>query len=157
MGRCFECIKDVLKGVEVLEMSGCLFNGDVYENYLKYCPKLKSLSVSISSRTRDKNIIIGNGNDWLFRRYLTLRNLELIEFSGLKMNELKVFFDKNPNMRTFSADSKSLWVNRHSLLNSSIRLDTLAIDIYQSTIYNRLKQSTNFIDWLHLWAANRTV
>lgn len=142
----FEYIKDILRGVEALEMNECLFSGDFYEKYLRYCPHLKSLSVSQSSRIHDKSIIIGDGNEWLLREYPSLQHLELIDFFGLKNDELKVFFDRNPTVRTFSTDSKGLWENRYSILNSTLKLDTLAIDIYQSMIYDCDNRPVSMID-----------
>lgn len=142
----FEYMKEILNGVEMLEMNDCHFIGDFYENYLKYCPNVKSLNISRSGHIRDKSIIIGNGNEWMLRTYSTLEHLEFIEIYGLKANELKIFFDRNPNLRTFSTDSRGLWENRYSILESNIKLNTLAIDIYQSKLYDSNCQPLSMVD-----------
>lgn len=145
----FECIKQVLNGIDVLEMNECLIKGEFYENYFKYCPNVRELSVSRSDRIKDKEIIIGSGNDWLFQKYPKLENFELIDCCDLKNNELQIFLEQNPNVRTFSTDSRSFWENRHSLLRSNIKLDRLAIDICQSKIIDSNNQSISLGDSLY--------
>lgn len=142
----FEYIKEILAGVEVLEMNECLIDGEFYENYLKYCSNLKSLSVSRSNRIRDRTIVIGCDNNWLLRSYPTLVNFELIDWYGLKNNEITTFFQQNQNVRTLSTDVRSLWENRHSHLASSTKLDKLAVDICQSKIIDSNNQPISLLD-----------
>lgn len=142
----FKYIEGILKGVEVLEMNECLIGGEFYEDHLKYCPNLKSLNITRSGRIRDNSIIIGNGNEWLLRKYPSIKHFELVEFYGLKRNELKVFFDQNRNIRTFCTDSKGLWENKDSILGSDIKLDTLAVDMYQSKLFDSNDQPISMVD-----------
>lgn len=145
----FECIKNVLKGIEILEMNECIIKGEFYENYFKYCPNVRSLSVSRSDRIKDKRIIIGSGNEWLFKKYPNLEKFELIDCCELKQNELVTFLEQNPNIKNFSTDSKTLWECRHSLLGSSVKLDRLAIDICQSKIIDSNNQSISLGDSMY--------
>lgn len=145
----FECIKGILTGVESLEMNECIVNGDFYEDCLKYCPNLRTISVTRSDRIRNKSIIIGTGNEWLLRKYPKLEQFELNDSYRLKTNELKIFFEENPNVRTFSTDSRTLWANRYTFIDTDIKLDILAIDIYQMNTIDRNKQSISMIDSIH--------
>lgn len=106
----FECIEEILKGVEVLEMNECFIVGEFFDNYLRYCPKVRTLSVSRFTFMQDKSVIMGSGNDWLLRIYPTLENFELID-SEMNTNELNEFFQPNSNIQTFSTDAKTLWLN----------------------------------------------
>lgn len=129
-----ECIKGILKGVEIVEMEHCTFKSDFYENFLRFCPKLRRLSVSRSSYDRDHGIVIGSTNDWLLRTYPTLEHLELTDLYEFTNKELIAFFRRNPNVRIFSTDAKSLLVNRDSFLESDIKLDRLAIEFHPQSI-----------------------
>lgn len=127
----FDCIKGVLKGIEILELEMCRFNNnEFYEQFLKYCPKLKRLSVSRSSYDRDRATVIGCNNDWLLRHYPAMEHLELTDLYEFQKNELKTFFEQNPNVRSFSTDAKSLLVNQRSLLNCDVKLDKLTVDFH---------------------------
>lgn len=142
----FQCIQNVLKGVEFLDMNECVIKGEFYENYLKYCPNLKTISVTRSDRVRDKSIIIGIDNSWLLRNYPTLKHFELTDAYGLKSNELLTFFQQNPNICTFSTDSRTLWENRQSIIEANLKLDTLAMDIYQTKIFDSNNQPISMVD-----------
>lgn len=142
----FEHIKKILQGVEVLEMNECIVKGEFHRDYLNYCPNLKSLNITRSGRIRDKSISIGTGNEWLLRKYPKLEHFELIEFYKLKMNELQIFFEQNPNVRTFSTDSRGLWENRHSILGTNIKLDTLVIDMHESKLFDSNDQPISMVD-----------
>lgn len=126
-----ENIKDVLKRIEVVELVECPQRDEFYENFLQFCPKLKSLSITRSDRIRNKGVIIGSRNDWPFRKYPSLENFELSDWYEIDKNELTTFFQQNPQCRSFSTDSRSLWDNRQSFLESEIQLDTLAIVFMQ--------------------------
>lgn len=142
----FEYIQEILNGVEVLEMNECLIDGEFYENYLKYCPNLKSLSVSRSNRIRARSIVIGSDNNWLLRCYPTLVNFELIDWYGLENDEITTFFKQNRNVRTFSTDVRSLWESRDLLLASNAQLEKLAVDICQSKIIDSNNQPISLLD-----------
>lgn len=145
----FECIQNILKRIEFLDMNECVIKGDFYENYLKYCPNVKTISVTRSDRIRDKAIIIGTGNNWLLQEYPKLEHFELTDLYELKMNELTTFFQRNPKIRTLSMDSRTLWENRHSIIEANLKLDTLAMDIYQSKIFNTNNQPISMVDSIY--------
>lgn len=130
--RGFDYIRSMLEGIEVLEMDECTINYEFYANYLKYCPNLKSLSIARSNQHRDNPNIVGCNNEWMQRNYKNLKHFELTELRELKPNELIEFLKRNPNIRTFTIDARSLWENRHSILGSGIKLEKMALDICQT-------------------------
>ncbi|XP_031633899.1 uncharacterized protein LOC116347457 isoform X2 [Contarinia nasturtii] len=145
----FEYVKEILKNIECLELNECVMNDELYENCLKYCVSLKSLYVTRSVRIRDKSIIIGTDNEWLLRSYPTLEYVELADCYRLENNQLQTFFEKNPNIHTFSTDSRTLWVNRHIFFESNIKLDVLAIDAEQNSIVGENNQLISMVDCIY--------
>lgn len=145
----FEHIKEILKGIEVLELNECIISGDCFTDYLKYCPNLKSLSVSRSTEFRNRATVIGAQNDWLLRNYPTIEHFELTELHELQLPELKGFFEQNPNVRTFSTDAKSLWVNRELLKAANVKLDIFVINICLSKIVDSNKRLISIKDSIY--------
>lgn len=145
----FELLKDLLKTVEVFEFNECFLEGEFYENCLKYCPNVNTLSVTRSDRVRDKSTIIGSGNEWLLRKYSKLQNFELTESYKLKTNELKVFFEQNSNIKTFSTDSRTLWENRLSYMDSNAKLEKLTVDVYQTKTFDLNNHPISMIDCIY--------
>lgn len=123
-----ECLKKVLQKVEVIELNESFMRQEFYESFLRFCPKLKNLSIKRLYKIRDKSVIIGLNNDWLLRKYPTLEHLELIDIYELRNNELKTFFELNPNVRSFSTDSVSFEENLHFFLSTDVKLNKLAIE-----------------------------
>lgn len=125
-----DSIKYVLNQLESLSLVIVRINGDLYEKLLKYCSRLKYLSVETMTIP-----IIGTGNEWLERRYPTLEHFK-IEFVGVLYREppspcaeLLTFFQQNPNVRMFSSNCLLLLTYRDLFLGSNIKLDCLFIDI----------------------------
>lgn len=153
-----QCIKEILKNVEVIEMHECFFKQEFYDFVLKYCLKMKSLSVKRSNKIRNKTMIIGSNNDWLLQKYPMLEHIELTEIYELQKNELKTFFELNPNVGSFSTDSASLEENRHLLLSSRAKLDKLVIEFSSQYVSKELRdllaqlQERRFYKRLHIYS-----
>lgn len=145
----FELLKELLKTVEVFEFNECFIEGEFFENCLKYCQNIKTLSVTRSDRIRDKSIIIGSGNEWLLQKFPKLQNFELTESYKLKTNELKVFFEQNPNIKNFSTDSRTLWENRSSFMDSNAKLEKLTVDVYQTKTFDLNDHPISMIDCIY--------
>lgn len=122
-----QSIKHILNEVEVVELDQCSFDSEFYECFLKFCPKIRNLSISGSNRLFRANTI-GARNDWMHRQYPNLEHLELADFYELKQNELEKFFELNSNVRTFSIDAKTLLIHQDLILASNVKLDKLAVD-----------------------------
>lgn len=145
----FALIKDILKGIEVLEMNECFIKEEFYQHYLRYCPNVKTLSVSRSSYNRERSVIIGTDNSWLMRAYPMLENFELADLNAVQSNELCQFFDLNTNIRTFSTDSRSLWENRVAFLSMNVQLDKFAVNMCQSRIIGENNEPISIKDSVH--------
>lgn len=141
-----DCIRQCLNGVEVLEMDLCTMKMEFYENLLKFCPKLKSLSVSRSSYDRDGGVIIGSDNSWLHRTYPpTLEHVELTNLYELRQNELTNFLQRNRSVRSLSMDANSFMLNQDQMLATAVngvKLEKLAIDFHPHAINAEIEPAT---------------
>lgn len=62
--------------------------------------------------------------------------LEHLEWSqskkfGHKIDEIRTFFERNPNVRSFATNHNNLWASRDLILESGVKLDDLTIEIYE--------------------------
>lgn len=105
-------------------MDESMINDEFYENILKHCLNVKTLSFVRSTRLKDRQTVIGTRNEWLLRQYSTIENFELADLNRLQLNELKTFFVQNPHIRTFSTN-----MDREFFEASNLKLDTFAISI----------------------------
>lgn len=145
-----EYIKHILTGAKIVQLDQCRVNGEFYQQFLQFCCNLRSLSVSRSSYDIDNGTIIGNGNDWLLHGiYPTLEHLELTDLYELKANEVNVFFARNPNVKSFSIDAKSLLVNQEMFLVSQAKLERLTIDFHHLNMRDPYVLPSFIVDSLH--------
>ncbi|XP_055305042.1 uncharacterized protein LOC129569873 [Sitodiplosis mosellana] len=126
------CLKKVLRTVECVKMDNCIINGDFHEDFLTFCPNLKVLCIynrygRFIRNPNGNQILIGVDNGWLARKYPTLERLEVIHNFAQKIDELKTFFEQNPNIRSLITNSVFLVANWDLFRTANIKLDTLAI------------------------------
>lgn len=154
-------IKYILSELETLKLNYVQINGDLYEVLLKYCTRLKYLSIGTCTLPQ---VIIGTGNDWLLRRYPKLEHFEIAIRSPckepLQCAEVLVFFEQNPNVRIFSTDSAFLLLSNHLWLGSNITFDRLNILIKHNlssicNLTNELYTRQGFYKKLHLYGGSR--
>lgn len=120
-----ECLKKLLAKIEIIQIRQCTTDGDFYDILLKWCGNVKRIYVQ-----DDLGYILDeNGNPWLLQEYPMLEHLQLTPRFSFKINELDAFFQRNPGVQSFSTSSRCLWENRHELLQSTIKLDKLEIQI----------------------------
>lgn len=154
-----ECIKEILMRVKTVDLVECPNREEIYNIFLKYCTSMTSLSIKRSYKLRNKSIIIGSSNEWLHRKYPTLQHFELTELYELPENELRIFFERNPNVQTFTIDSNSLWENRQSIISSEIKLNKLAIEFMNEEFADEIIQLLNelyvvgFYKYLHVYSS----
>lgn len=128
-----KCLEKVLPSVERVIVDDCKLNGDLYKSLLKFCTNLKVLCVVSDSGgcNHNPNIsqnMIGKNNNWLTQKYPKLERLKLIQRNGPpKINELKIFFEENPNVRSFTIDSTFFLENYDLFKTTNIKLEMLAI------------------------------
>lgn len=120
-----ECLRQILSKLEVLQIRQCTIDGDFYDCFLKFCRNLKRIYIQ-----DDLGYILDeNQNPWLLQEYPHLEHLQLIPRYSFKINELNGFFERNPQIESFSTSSRCLWENRHELIKSNVKLDKLEIQI----------------------------
>lgn len=119
--------KDILSNIEMVKLRTFQINGEVYEEFLQFCPNVKHLIIwNLYLKT-----IMGSGNDWLLRHYPKLEHLELEEPDigvpgrGREIIELKTFFQLNPNVRVFTTIPCFLHENRNWIKSSNVQIDQL--------------------------------
>lgn len=132
-----ERIKKLFKRVEIVQIRNCTMEVDFYASFLKFCINLKELYVQEADVGQYRNRYgFGSGqeeqaNSWLKQRYPKLEHFELIPQFANHIVELCQFFDRNPNVRSFSVSSRCLLANRNELLKSNAKLDVLEVKIFQ--------------------------
>lgn len=122
-----DSITHILNQLHWLSLYKVKIDGDFYETVLKHCSRLNKLSIQECNYTSQTNII-GNGNDWLHRRYPTLEGFNIINGpASSSCPELLVFFERNSNIQTLSINSTLLLKNRELILESNLKFDQLLI------------------------------
>lgn len=115
-------IRKVLSKIETLTMNETLIFSFHWEYFLKHCENLRSLSVILNSNCEHL---------WLLHRYPKLCHLELTsDINGFSIDELRSFFDQNPNIERFSTTATYFSCNRIAFKNA--KFDELAIQIEDS-------------------------
>ncbi|XP_055306354.1 uncharacterized protein LOC129570682 [Sitodiplosis mosellana] len=118
-------LQKILSKINVVQLRQCTLIGDFYETLLSHCKQLKRLYVQDDLG----DIIDESGNPWLLRQYPTLELFQLTLRYPFRILELSTFFERNPNVRSFSTSSRCLWENRHELLKCKAELDRLEIEM----------------------------
>lgn len=149
-------IKRILNNVEVVMLSECIIDEDIYEIFLKFCPNLKRLSVVFYE---------GFQNQWLFQKYSALEYLKLAGQVTFRFRDVETFFENNPNCTSFWIDARYLMEKRHSLLDSNLKWSDLTVsmattyadnmrqflvlfeELYSCGAYDRLHLFLNGKDW----------
>lgn len=130
-------IKKLLDRVEIVQIRNCTMEVDFYESFLKFCINLKELLIQEAEVGQHRNRYgYGSGqerpaNTWLTKSYPQLQHFELIPQFTNHIVELCPFFERNPNVQSFSVSSKCLLANRNELLKSNVKLNVLEVKLFQ--------------------------
>lgn len=125
-------IKEILNHVELLEMPNWdARETDFYGNFLKFCPKIKCLT--ITDVDMDGETFMGTGNLWLQQEYPTLERFAIRDdndgyYDGVEIAQLETFLKINPNIQNLCVSLHFLWENRNWLRNTDIKIDQLDIE-----------------------------
>lgn len=99
-------LKPILGQIERLTISSYYhIKGDFYETVLKFCSRLKYLSIEIVDQ---RDTLIGSSNEWMLQKYPNIETLFLkvtYPETTPRYTKLKTLFRENPNIRTFSITS----------------------------------------------------
>lgn len=154
-----DTFKEILIQIEVLEVVDCEISED-FCKFLKNCPKLQKLSL----RNRTSDVIAGTGNQWLLRPHPSLQHLKMVHKKGIHIEELKTFFVRNRNVRSFATQAVCLWDNRNIISIAKPKFDLIEIDVdkciksrmatfckllnefHQKGIFKRLHLNTRYVD-----------
>lgn len=126
-------LREILSKIEYVQINQCTLQGDFYRVFLRLCENLKRINVHDDLG----NILTHNENVWLLQRYPLLEHVHLIPRQAFKMTELRPFLENNRNIRHFSTSSNFLWENRKELLQSSVRLEILEIEMWHKYFFFR--------------------
>lgn len=119
---------DKWKYIESVAIEECIVNRNFYEQFPKLCKSLRRLYVGDFECRR--NVLKRHGNDWLLSKYPVLEHFHWTQTRNASIiNEFRVFFELNPQVRSFTTNVQTLWVNRHIFQESSIKLDDLTIEV----------------------------
>lgn len=124
-------IREILPEIEALNILSCNVVGDLFEQLLQYCLKLKTL------QTTDLYFLppfVKNSNNWLKHSCPTLEHLELYVLDWEPTDlALMGFLEKNPNIKCFGTDLSYIWKHARAFLGESkIQLDRLTIHFHES-------------------------
>lgn len=130
-------IKKLFDRVEIVQIRNCTMEVDFYASFLKFCINMKELYVQEADVGQYRNRYgYGSGqeeqsNSWLLQSYPKLQHFELIPQFSNHIAELCQFFERNPNVQSFSASSRCLLANQNELLKSNAKLQVLEVKIFQ--------------------------
>ncbi|XP_055304289.1 uncharacterized protein LOC129569475 [Sitodiplosis mosellana] len=137
--------ESMLSKIEIMRLS-CHLSGEFYESFLGPCANLKRLRIDKSP-----------SNGWMRNKYPTLEHLEVYECDPSQDNDLKIFLEQNPNVRSLSTTAELLLRNRVIFMASNFGLDDLTIlrvddidlisialiELHQRGFYKRLHFKTD--------------
>lgn len=121
----------ILGQIEKLHIGTWEMEGEFYDAILRWCTKLKCLSIW---RIEGHRMIGDNNYTWMQRNYPTIQQIVLNDRdiggggAGFEIIELATFFIMNPQVRHFSTTFHFLWENRKWILASEIRFDQLDVE-----------------------------
>lgn len=113
--------RNILKNIESIHLIECRSTGNIFEQFVTYCPNLKHLDVR---RCRAMNSV-------LFLQYYP--ELECLQFRlpaknvANRNDELKMFLLKHLNLNQLGMSYHFLWANRDVLNETNIQLDLLSV------------------------------
>ncbi|XP_055312525.1 uncharacterized protein LOC129574481 [Sitodiplosis mosellana] len=127
-----ECLKKIFEKIEILKIRDIEIEADGL-HFLKFCNNLQRLSVrnlktintSFEMDKQSSSLTVDNG--WLRQKYPNLKHFELIEVEILKFCDVLAFFKENPNIRSFSTDTKFLSRFEHLITEVNVSLNDLTI------------------------------
>lgn len=116
-----ECMKNVLRNVETIDLNDGTFTRKIFEQLANYCPKLKNLIVHIDA---DAN---------LFLQHFPMLDTLKYQLKGVNTNrqidELKLFLEKHWTLNELEVHWEFLWINRDVLRETNCELERLSISL----------------------------
>lgn len=149
-------LKRTLNRLEVIRLYNSDVSGDFNENFLKFCPNIKTLSIFQENTVA--TILVGNGNEWMHQNYPTLEHFAC---DNTEIAEMQTLLEVNQNIRKFSVQDDYIQQYAHSLMTANIKLDELEVEmgevdrkfidqlnaLYERGFYQHLRLYLAY--WLH--------
>lgn len=132
-------IQKLLPKVEVMQIRQCSIRGDLYDILLRHCKNLNRLYIQDDMEA----VIHRRKNQWLLRNYPTLVHVELSPRFSFKINELQTFLELNPNLRSLTTTSHTIWANRNTFL-AQLKVNRLEIKHFESDYHFYYEERLNF-------------
>lgn len=138
-----ERIKGTLIQLEYLLIERLKFKGHFYDDFLKFCPNLIILHIEYCNILK-----VGTGNEWLLKRYPTLK---IVVFNGthgvnhVEEIEMKTFLKKNPNIQHFCITMDFFLKHKYLFCSTDFIFKTMNVHIDISSGAVFLK----FLDFLN--------
>lgn len=132
-----KCIQTILNKAKVVQIRNCSVDDDFYHTFLQHCKCIERLyvqDVDISHHRQSQR------QPWLCQSYSTLQHLELVPQYSNHLDDIAEFFQRNPNIRSFSTSAAVLWQNRDAFFKCAVKLDVLEVKMFRSAP-NRLGQN----------------
>lgn len=120
-----DAFKNILNNVVCIELLECTMHGDFFEQFLKYCTKLKCLRIygGLFEPTTA-------ANELFLQKHPTLEYLHYaLGFNPPRIIPMKLFLELNSNIKCLETDDEHIWTNRNLLIESNVQLECLAIRI----------------------------
>lgn len=115
-------MQNALKNIEHISVNRCEISGNIFEQFAKYCSKLKQIHV------------VSEFNDTLFfsQHYPALECCRYWTPNDTPIAELKAFLEKHSKLNELHVDCDFLWVNRDAFMQSTIQLEVLSVHFLSS-------------------------
>ncbi|XP_031625617.1 uncharacterized protein LOC116342245 isoform X2 [Contarinia nasturtii] len=117
------CIDGIIKTAEIIKINHSSLAGGLYET-LKHCSNMKYLVL----KSLTECTLHGNKNDWLLQEYSELKYLYW-DYLGKQTpsipGELKVLFERNPNLKSLYVAAENLPFIR----DNNVKMDNLIVKV----------------------------
>lgn len=117
-------MEPLLENAEIIEIQYGSIGGEFYDTVLKYCHRMKQLVIKYGFDECEKS---GQPNQWVLKTYPTL---EHFHWSTSRLpDDLEILFQRNPNIRSFSAGVYTAMNVLQFLLRTAIAIDELHLEM----------------------------
>lgn len=119
-----QCIENILRNVDTVELYGCVFSAGLHDCLLKYCENVRNLVIK---RLFYEYQHIDNKHHWLKQQY---SNLETFQWHLPEDNfpQFDMLLHHNPNIKCFYASNEAIF---NTFTNSNEKIDELTIKLME--------------------------
>lgn len=138
-------MKNVLKNVEMIQLTDCDFGRNIFPQLMASCPKLEYLKVFQYSKAENASLFKHycpslERLDYLFSRYVGPQK---------RSDDLKAFLEKHTKLKRFECEYSFFWLNRDLLSQTNIQLDFLHLYVSKSFTTTEFNEFIQFLKVLY--------